>query len=46
MFKLSLEKKFSMWSDGVLFAFNQVEVLNKLTSIIQLCNSRYIYKGI
>ena len=34
-----------MWSDGVLFAFNQVEVLNKLTSIIQLRNSRYIYKG-
>ena len=28
MAKLSLEKHFLMWSDGVLFAFDIVEVLN------------------
>ena len=28
MTELSLEKHFLMWSDGVLFAFNQVEGLD------------------
>ena len=28
MAQLSLEKYFLMWSDGVLFAFDKVELLN------------------